>query len=562
MTKPVEADETVILDYDLHALPTAQHKSGLAGLLLMIESMRLRRIGPLPGFRISHNSVRLEVTKESLQALCDDFFDARWIETETKTKWQKAVPKRVIEKEEEANGKVRKTKFYVYDIYQPKGKFLEAFYQDGDGVWLKLWRDMLWNSLRGKPLTRLVYKERADGKPSTEAEKLWMALVESRKQRAKGAPKKAKISSALFIGAQDVNAENVPFKGEVEQNLLLLFWPLVSPIFAPRRLGADGRQDDAGFVIAIPEPSNLSDFVSDTTAYFRSLDTAVLGYRPKDALVDLPEEAAMEYLLRLVAAKLGATDVSYSVAAVEVYHIEKKGNSIRLKAANRIKPNPRLLKGYDSMRREARNPLYKQVRLTNMLADRPWYQGMEALFNTYPWTFFVRQQGKTPVQLPFFGHDAQRKFKAIEQEIANNELMRKGGAQVDELLADDKLSRRVFQLIQTYVNRKTEAKSGRKYEDFKTDKDENGRVRFPKEYRESRERVCSDAFLAIRGRREQDFVEYFTGTICSVPQWLPEEDFVAVSRALMQSWETIKTLSMLALSAASYTGSIYKEKGE
>jgi CRISPR-associated protein Cmx8 len=56
----------------------------------------------------------------------------------------------------------------------------------------------------------------------------------------------------------------------------------------------------------------------------------------------------------------------------------------------------------------------------------------------------------------------------------------------------------------------------------------------------------------MRGRHEQDFVEYFTGTICSVPQYLPEEDFLLVSQSLINERDKVKALAMLAVSACSY----------
>lgn len=75
----------------------------------------------------------------------------------------------------------------------------------------------------------------------------------------------------------------------------------------------------------------------------------------------------------------------------------------------------------------------------------------------------------------------------------------------------------------------------------------------PPEYIEARQKICMDAFLAMRSRRDQEFIEYFTGTICSVPQFLPSDDYVFVSQALLEEdgWERVKTLSMLALSAHS-----------
>jgi len=113
---------------------------------------------------------------------------------------------------------------------------------------------------------------------------------------------------------------------------------------------------------------------------------------------------------------------------------------------------------------------------------------------------------------------------------------------------------RVYHLVSNYVNRKTEEKSGKSYKNFKREKGEDGKTKniYPSEYREAREKVCSDAFLGVRGRRDKEFVEYFIGTVCSVPQFLPESDYVAVSQALMSDWETVKTLSMLSLSAVSY----------
>ena len=76
----------------------------------------------------------------------------------------------------------------------------------------------------------------------------------------------------------------------------------------------------------------------------------------------------------------------------------------------------------------------------------------------------------------------------------------------------------VHRLIREYVNRRTESKSGNKFEEFRNQKDDNGRIKYPQKYREARENICSDTFLAMRGRRDQDYIEYFTGTICSVPQ--------------------------------------------
>lgn len=123
----------------------------------------------------------------------------------------------------------------------------------------------------------------------------------------------------------------------------------------------------------------------------------------------------------------------------------------------------------------------------------------------------------------------------------------------------DELAQRVYSLVRSYVMRRTEVKSRYKWDSFRDRKvrdEQTGRERIdvPPPYREARERVCSDAFLRMRAcRSREDFLAYFTGTICSVPQFLPQQDFLDLSSALLDEarWEEVKALSMLALSALS-----------
>lgn len=121
------------------------------------------------------------------------------------------------------------------------------------------------------------------------------------------------------------------------------------------------------------------------------------------------------------------------------------------------------------------------------------------------------------------------------------------------------LPSRVHSLVRAYVQYRTEQKAGLKWSDFKDKKVRDavsGResIDVPGPYREARLKVCNDAFLRIRSCRvRDDFVNYFAGTICSVPQYLPEQEYQLIAQALLDGdrWEEIRTLSMLALSAQS-----------
>ena len=81
------------LSYSLFDLPTTQHKAGLAGLLLLIDSMQQRGLDPLPVVSdLGATSVTLSFTQAAMQVIFDDLYDAELRETEVKQKWKEPHP--------------------------------------------------------------------------------------------------------------------------------------------------------------------------------------------------------------------------------------------------------------------------------------------------------------------------------------------------------------------------------------------------------------------------------------------------------------------------------------
>jgi len=196
------------------------------------------------------------------------------------------------------------------------------------------------------------------------------------------------------------------------------------------------------------------------------------------------------------------------------------------------------------------HPFFKSRLLLNLLRDVDWYEGFVRAFAVYPWEFFIHSE-RTPKTFPLFSFDIRKKF-----EILSNEFQRQQEAHAMTETSAPKpqsLEKRVYDMIGAYVRQKTEDKSGISWADFKDKRTADGKLEIPPDYMEARKKVCADVFLAMRSRRDQDFIEYFTGTICSVPQFLPPEDYVFVSQALLEDggWEKVKALSMLALAAHS-----------
>lgn len=117
------------------------------------------------------------------------------------------------------------------------------------------------------------------------------------------------------------------------------------------------------------------------------------------------------------------------------------------------------------------------------------------------------------------------------------------------------LATRVHALVAQYVYR-AEARSGIARESFRDayviDSAGRRRLQVPDKYREAHEKVCNDIFLAMRSRRSrEEFVAYFTGTICAVPQFLPRAEYAEFAATLLDDtrWEDVKSLAMLALAA-------------
>jgi CRISPR-associated protein Cmx8 len=541
--KPRASQDSLVLDYDLMDLPTAQHKAGLAGLLLHMRSLEQRQIdgGPVVE-RIERFGASIRFTRQSLQGLFDDLYAASREQVLARSKYANKAPLGETMIEVMRDGKSAQEKRFIYEDDHPTGPVLAHWLKDGkQSPWLDLWRNMLWSILRAQPATRSEFKNRAEGQPVGLADKLWQSLVKAEQKRAKGAFVTDSIAGSLFVGAQDKNAERVGFLGRVEHNLLLHFWLWASPIFVPRAVDPrKGTWDYQGFLLAIPEVADLPFFIDDMENYWRRLDPHKSGYRPADALIDIPAEAGLEFLYQLARDRLNKTDVLDSVTTLELYHQERRGNNVRQLAAERLRPNRSLLEQYQNARDRKAHPMFKALLIGNLVRGEPWFQGAQDLFSRYPAEFFIH--GPQTPRTRFFGIDVRRRFEQKIQDLQNKENA------MQPINDNDALQRLIYKLIRNYVDRRTRDRAAVGDKPFK---ELLGHEQ--KKYREIKPKVATGAFLALRGRREQDITEYFTGTLCAVGYYLSEDDFLLIANNLSQDPERVKDLAMLALSAHSWT---------
>jgi CRISPR-associated protein Cmx8 len=564
-TKP-KAAESISVVYDLFDLPTAQHKAGLAGLILQINHMNGSGKHPKPKAvprvtEMTATSATIEFTEESVQCLFDDVYAAERATVRVKGKWNspEVRPSEEIEEEieaKDADGKPVKKKvkvrYFFHHQVQPAGNVQRQFIRNSPDVWLKLWRDMVWNITRGIPKTRLPFEQRADGKPCKEGADAWADLQKFEKARRKGEWHTDAVPSSLWLGAQSSNAELVAFEGRVEQTLLLHFWTAVAQVYVPQAVERDGSSEFVGYVLAIPEVADLKSFTEDYPRMLGELGDDVRGYLPAEAVIHLPAEGALsflDHLSHLIEQTASGTETALSLGSIEFMHLDKKGNSIKTLSAGRVVPRPGLLARYHAVvgkvgeKPPYANPLFRRGLMQAVLDDRKWFEPFGVLFAEWEASIFVPTDA--PPAMPKFWIDARKYVQEVIQ--AMSEAPRPDDSPPDP---DDILMMLVHRLTRTYLALRAEQKSGINPEKFK-EEDKINWAKLPKEYQDARRAAAESLFLEFRSRKGQAFVEHFAQTFFAAKQFLSEAQYSDIGRALFAKTDNVKTLTLMALSANS-----------
>ena len=213
--------------------------------------------------------------------------------------------------------------------------------------------------------------------------------------------------------------------GTVEQTLLLHFWPLTAQVYAPQILQPDGENEFVGYVLAIPEVADLKDFTAQYPRMLGQLGKDVRGYRPAEAVIDLPAEGALSFLEHLAEVSGEITEgkeLASSLGSVEFIHLDKRGNNVKTLAAGRVAPRPGLLTAYLGIvgrvgeKPPYANPLFRRGLLLALLNDQPWFQPFGKLFADWDVSFFVPTDAP-PAKLSWFWADARKKLQEVIQAM-------------------------------------------------------------------------------------------------------------------------------------------------
>ena len=561
--------DSLTLDYQLAELPSSQHRAGLAGLVCIIRWLERQ-----PDFkektangtlckltRLDDLGASIALNQAGVDALFNEIYAANLKERileKPKTKG-KGDKKRTIPWKGYPEPKIRKDpktgnekNYYPYDEVIPAGSFLsdpayDKSVEGKNGLWIKLWRDMVWSIFRGVPATRKPFEARAEGCYGDDATNVWKQITQPEDYTVD-------LPSTYFLGAQSSNAENVPFKDRVRLQFLLHFWLYAAQIYVPSIVDNEGKRNFVGYALAIPDIAKLAWFCDELPEILSDRSIEKSGYRPRDAVVDLAVASALDIMKRLrdrLRQTIGEQLAEDIVFGIDVIHVEDERDKKRrekkkpslvskllIHSSTRLDPEEAMLDQYAQIRDEFWSPLFRKQCLLNLINYKPWYMDFDGLLCTLPY--------ERTIEDSYFQRDVREKLKAILQEEK----------QMDETTPNS-IETLIFRLVSNYVSRKLKMKYDLEWKksEWKGLKNE-ALAKLPdyKKYSEMKMKVAKSAFLEVRSRTEQwDFIKYFTGTLCSVPQYMGTDSYVQLAKDLYDKnkYEKVRTLTLLALSANS-----------
>ncbi len=534
-------EDELELKYELSELPSAQHRAGLAGLVLIVQYLQQN----IPWFRERENvvlellnlnefSVSLKLNLQGLQAIFDLIYQADTQERSTEKKiknYTRIEEFEVLDKKDKTKTKTKLVKKYFYNVIVPRGAFLKDWDESEEGLWIKLWRDMLWNIVRGVPATRNPFNYRVDGASySQDVQKMWEELQDPNKITGQ--------SSSFYLGAMATNAENIPTKDKVRYQFLLQFWVFVTQIYCPAILDKDGKREVAGYALAIPDVANLKNFYTLFRKVLKARDTTKWGYLPSQALIDLPEQGALDLFLSLrerIATESDDPRLKKMILGVEIIHAQKVGNNVKIYSTTTVEPIIDLIAEYERIKKYYWCPWFRKQRLINLFQEQPESNNLQHYQQKiYPWTDFDAVLSRIPrkwLQDKYFSHDARQLF---EQEVEIK--MKKEIRDYPSI---------VYKICQSYVLSKLESKYKMKWQNGKPFKD--NKPTKEEEFNDKKHKIANEAFLAVRSRTEnQVFIDYFVSTFQG---YVKEDEFVDFVNALYNETSQIRAITLLALSS-------------
>lgn len=532
MKKRESFPDLLEIEYRLADLPSSQHRAGLAGLVLMANWVKEEYVSRgICDVEIGSDSVMLYVDQLGLSELFNGLYAASRGEQSRPRPMRNLRTKEVIPPLREEvrlvsnplTGLSVRTRVCVYETIIPQGAFLAELDPSGDdenGLWLSLWREVVWMVLRAVPATRKPFEARAKDEPLADSLVVWNELC-------RGWDYPVRVSGTSRLGAQTVTAERVPYFDLARLRFLLNFWPLVAQIYVPVVHDAADDIDFRGFVIAIPDVRDQALFNEHFPGVMLARGVARYRprpFRPEESVIGLVEEGGLDLLGRFqkqLRVDGEPAAVGQVLDGVDLFHLERQGNTVHSLSVTRIESDERLLDQYSKLRRLLHNPLFRRRLISNLLNQtKRWYAGFDDLLT-----------GR-PTALTFSNRHFRRDAAAVLARVQARGLV---GWESES----GQFEGTVCRVIAEYLDARAAPAAT-----IKRGGEKNEVVVGP-----AREKVARETFLAVRTRRGEEFVRYFQAELLAKRVGLNHSPSPEILELTGRRSDEIRTLALLALVA-------------
>lgn len=524
--------ETISLDYHLAQLPTVSHRAGLAGLAFLILYLHRydRHTKTEVKTIVSESSLHFECTRSGLQSLLNLFFSAHYEVKWSKTKIKDPID---IKVEKDQSGK-------ELTLYGWLGLVIDGLALcDESGLWKSLWSEWMLNTIRAFPKSREPFKLRAErdlakrhDRPFSEeaflqeTEKTWQAL--------KKPTARAGLSSSAIIGAEAATAEGVSLENTNAEQFLLNFWPVVSQPYIPCKFKPNGDREDWGYAVAIPDILNLELFVESFDDILGNRSDAKYGYRPAEAMVELPEESALESLRqiqeRINHIPTAGDDVESNILGFEVCHAYRPDpqRGPELKSIAYLPANFPGISQYSEYRKKLWCPWFRRHLLQNLLRELDWTERWDELFS------WVKVDETNSKQSKIEQSDDHSKPEDVDRKkikfdnrhfVHDCRIILQG-----EIVEIPELVKTLNSLCRRYLEARLKDRGLAKKDLHK---------------------LARQEFFAVRSYASVEaFQKYFFGTLCSrVSPGSTNDQLAEISQEIFDSPEKVRGLTMLVLAS-------------
>jgi CRISPR-associated protein Cmx8 len=550
-----KGSELVKLEYQLHQLPSSQHRAGLAGLIVKIQWLQQQVTfkesvdAVCEIVRLDANKAILQLNLAGLTALFRSHYSASFEEREQlKLRKTGSQSCRTVQREiyDEKTDLPKLTNIYIYQDIVPQGPLIQSFDPTANNsqIWTKLWQEATWGILRPNDRQRIPFKAMVSGTDPPEIAKIWKLLLDR-------PDADVPLSSTYMLGVQSTNNEGMPMDDRASFFFLLHFWSYVAQIYQPIHVDAKDKPKLHGYAIAIPDVRNLSSFCQHFPSILQQRSTKIKWGKPEEAIVRDPIEAGLMMLSSIqtyLQANTDGIDINNLLFGVDVFHLFRKKHEAQILSIQCYLPDKDTIEEFTKLEPKIFNSTFRIQYWQNLIHNRSRIFGFDTLIQNLPTKKTIDDRWFRRDFRTLF-HPQSNPMTPEETDIDTIEDLEPAEPSAPKEISLEVL---VLRLLKNYTRHKLKHQFGIEWNKEWSIQNLASRNQDPayQAYKDRKGHVIKDLHIDFRRhRRSNEFLAFFATKFTGVYQYLSTQEYLLLAEQIQSQPERIQILCLLALPA-------------